>query len=309
MKKTTKKLLLRFFCLCIAAMLSGGAWAQQIIKGTLRNAAGDPVSGATINVKGKNIKAVTNADGIFQINANSGEVLIITHVGFAEKEITITGAEINEVLVQLTASLDEVVVIGYQTVRKKDLTGAVSIVNVNSAQKNIATTVGESMQGLAAGVNVRTTGRAGGEAVVEIRGIGSLLNNTPFYVIDGLPSTVANRDLNPNDIESIQVLKDASAAAIYGARAANGVIIITTKKGKDGPLALNFSTRQGIQTVPKKFDLMDASEFAATNKLAYQNGGVTPMPSVSTAFNPNINNDLQNAILSKGGFQENDLSI
>lgn len=307
--KISKRLLRPLIPVLALLLFCGAAYSQQTVRGTLRNAAGDPVSGATVTVKGTSNRTTTNTEGQFQIAANSGDVLVVTNVGFATKEITVAGPQINETLTQQEASLDEVVVIGYQTVRRKDLTGAVSVVNVNAAQKNVATTVGESLQGLAAGVNVRTTGRAGGEAVVEIRGIGSLLNNTPLYVIDGLPNTIANRDLNPNDIESIQILKDASAAAIYGARAANGVIIITTKKGKEGPLKINFSTRQGIQKVPKTWDLTNAAEFAAINKLAYENGGVPPMPSVSTAFNPAIDTDWQKEILRTGGFQDYDLSF
>ncbi len=152
--------------------------------------------------------------------------------------------------------------------RKKDLTGAVSVIDNKDLSKVQAATVAEAMQGLAAGVNVRNSGRAGSESTIEIRGLGNFSNNQPLYVIDGVP-TVATRDFNSSDIESIQILKDASAAAIYGSRAANGVIIITTKKGKAGPLKIEFSGRYGVQTLPK-YDFMNAADFKKYNTMAYR---------------------------------------
>jgi TonB-dependent starch-binding outer membrane protein SusC len=307
--KNNTKLLLHAVCFFCAMFIATTAFAQIKVSGYVLSPNGAPVAGANVAVKGTNNTVQTDADGRFSITAASGKILIISCVGYADKVVMVGTGEIKETLQLSTNTLNDVVVIGYQTVRKKDLTGAVSVVDINALQKNAATTVGESLQGLVAGVNVRTTGRAGGEATVEIRGVGSLLNNTPFYVIDGLPATNANRDFNANDIESIQVLKDASAAAIYGARAANGVVIITTKKGKEGPMKVNFSTRYGVQKIPKTFNLMNAAEFAATNKLAYQNGGVTPMPSVSTEYNPNINTNWQDETLNAGGVQDYDLNF
>ncbi|MBS1664150.1 MAG: TonB-dependent receptor [Bacteroidetes bacterium] len=295
-----------FIVLLFSSLL---AHAQQPVKGTLRSPNGEPLVGATVTVKGTNKSVTTNEKGEFTIDAPEGSTLVFSYIGFLDKEAKAKSTPINEILSPNDGTLNDAVVIGYQTVRKKDLTGAVSIVDINASKKLTATTVGESLQGLAAGVTVRNTGQPGGEAAVEIRGIGSLLSNNPFYVIDGLPATNANRDFNANDIESVQILKDASAAAIYGARAANGVIIITTKRGKDGPLKVGFSAKYGIQQVPKKWNLMDATQFAATNKLAYQNGGVTPMASVSTAFNPAINTDWQDAITRTGAIQDYDLSF
>ena len=145
------------------------------------------------------------------------------------------------------------VVVGYGSQRKRDLTGAVAVVPTEEVTKRQATTVGEAIQGLASGVLVRGGGQPGSEARVEIRGLKNLTGTNPLYVIDGLV-TNANRDFNPNDIESIQILKDASAAAIYGSRAANGVIIITTKRGRKGPMKVDFSAKSSIQTTPR-YDL------------------------------------------------------
>ncbi|MFC0182052.1 TonB-dependent receptor plug domain-containing protein [Pseudarcicella hirudinis] len=172
-----------------------------------------------------------------------------------------------------TTSLNEVVVVGYGTQQKKDLTGAVSVVKAADIQKRQATTVAEAMQGLATGVNIRGGGQPGSEANILIRGLKNLSGTNPLYVIDGLIST-ANRDFNPNDIESIQILKDASAAAIYGSRAANGVIIITTKKGKEGPMRIDFSGKSSLQTIPT-YNLAGTDEFARLNNMAYDNAGVS----------------------------------
>ncbi len=147
-----------------------------------------------------------------------------------------------------------------------------SVVDTEELQKRQATTVAEAMQGLATGVNIRGGGQPGSEAQIQIRGLSNFSNQPPLYVIDGMITT-ANRDFNPNDIESIQILKDASAAAIYGSRAANGVIIITTKKGREGPLQVKFSGKTGVQQIPR-YELADRDEYIQLNNMAYDNAGV-----------------------------------
>src|SRR4029079_6356676 len=163
--------------------------------------------------------------------------------------------------------------IGYQTVRKKDLTGATGVVNMTNANRVTSQSVGEEIQGLVPGVTVRNGGAPGSNPSIEIRGVANFGNTSPLYVIDGMLSD-ANITVNPDDIASIQILKDASAAAIYGSRAGNGVIIIITKKGKDGPGRINFSARYGVQQIPTKWDVMNASQFLATIKQQYLNSGV-----------------------------------
>lgn len=199
-------------------------------------------------------------------------------------------------------SLEEIVVVGYGTQQKRDLTGAVSIVKSEELNKRQATTVAEAMQGLAAGVNIRGGGRPGSGANIQIRGLKNLGNTNPLYVIDGMITT-ANRDFNPNDIESIQILKDASAVAIYGSRAANGVIIITTKKGKEGPMQVAFSGRSSVQLMPR-YDLAETEEFARLNFMAYDNAGVPRQD-----LDMSVNTDWQEEAFQTGHIHDYNLSL
>ena len=312
MQKIKIKKQLRFFGLCIGSLLifSASSFAQQMVKGKLISSSGEALSGATVQVKGTNKSVLTGANGEFTIAVPLKSTLVFSYVGHTDKEIVVSGSEINEVLQRSNDNLNDVVVIGYQSVKRKDLTGAVDVINVNDAKKVTATTVAEALQGLAAGVNVRTSGQAGSEAVIEIRGNGSLLNNNPMYVIDGLPLTTANRDFNPSDIESIQILKDASAAAIYGSRAANGVIIITTKKGKEGPMKISFSAKAGSENI-KRFHLAGPAEWIALNKESYDNSGTPYMQGVATYGQPGntANTDWQKQVLRQGNTQDYNLGF
>ncbi|MBV9962894.1 MAG: SusC/RagA family TonB-linked outer membrane protein, partial [Parafilimonas sp.] len=196
-----------------------------------------------------------------------------------------------------------------QTVRRRDLTGATSVVNTANSNKIIGNSVAEQLQGQTPGVIVRTGGAPGQNATIEIRGVASFTNAEPLYVIDGMIAD-ANSTVNTDDIASIQILKDASAAAIYGSRAANGVIIITTKKGRSGPSRINFSARYGIQQIPHKWDVMDAPQYLQTVKTQYANSGVDLPPGVAAQLaNPTVNTDWQNAFLRTGNTQDYNLSI
>ncbi|MFD1818059.1 SusC/RagA family TonB-linked outer membrane protein [Pseudarcicella hirudinis] len=245
------------------------------ISGKVTDKKGVPIPGVNVKIKGSSAGSATDADGIYSLNASrGGSSLVFSFVGYTSKEVPINGRTTIDVqLDEETTSLNEVVVVGYGTQQKKDLTGAVSVVKAADIQKRQATTVAEAMQGLATGVNIRGGGQPGSEANILIRGLKNLSGTNPLYVIDGLIST-ANRDFNPNDIESIQILKDASAAAIYGSRAANGVIIITTKKGKEGPMRIDFSGKSSLQTIPT-YNLAGTDEFARLNNMAYDNAGVS----------------------------------
>ncbi|HEY1113479.1 MAG TPA: TonB-dependent receptor [Chitinophagaceae bacterium] len=289
-------------CLCVTA------FAQQVIKGTLRNPSGEPLAGATVMVKGTNRTTVSDANGQFSIEAPVGSTLVVSSVGFQEREITVAGTEINETLQVGNNTMNEVVVIGYQTVRRKDLTGAVAVINPGQVTRNVASTVAEAMQGLAAGVTVRNTGRPGAGAKIDIRGAGTFASNNPLYIIDGMYSD-ATPDFNPSDIESIQVLKDASAAAIYGSRAANGVIIITTKKGRQGPLAMNGSIKAGVQSVHNRYDMMDATEYRALATRLYEAAGANVPTSLTTDWDPSINTDWQDEFLRQGAIGEYNLGF
>ncbi|RYF85761.1 MAG: SusC/RagA family TonB-linked outer membrane protein, partial [Chitinophagaceae bacterium] len=173
---------------------------------------------------------------------------------------------------------------------------------------NVANSVAESIQGLTPGVTVRNSGRPGGGAKIDIRGAGTFAGNNPLYIIDGMYSD-ATPDFNPQDVESIQVLKDASAAAIYGSRAANGVIIITTKKGREGALQITGNVRTGVQTIPKRYDLMNANEYAATAKTLYTNAGQAIPTSLTTDFNSNYNTDWQDEFFRTGNIQDYTIGV
>lgn len=302
-----KRLQISFISLALLCC-SVSVYAQQVIRGTLRSPSGDPLQGVTVTVKGTDRSIATDANGQFSINAPIGGMLVVSSVGYQQKEISITGTEINDVMQVTDASLNEVVVIGYQTVRKRDLTGATAVINPANAGKISSNNLGESIQGLAPGVNVRTGGAPGQGAVIEIRGVASFTDANPLYVIDGMIAD-ANSTINTNDIATIQVLKDASAAAIYGSRAANGVIIITTKQGREGPARVGFAAKYGMQMLPKKWDLMDNRAFANLQKQQYQNAGQLPPPSVDANFDPSINTDWQDEIMQVGNMQDYNLSL
>ncbi len=306
--KQKKRLLRAGLNVCMALLFALGAAAQQSVKGTLRSNTGEPLVGATVTVKGTSTTAVTDANGNFTINADPGAVLVVSSVGFEGRELTVSGTEISGVLTASNATMNEVVVIGYQTVRRRDLTGAVGVINPQAANRNVANTVAESIQGLTPGVTVRNTGRPGGGAKIDIRGAGTFANNNPLYIIDGM-YTDATPDFNPQDIESIQILKDASAAAIYGARAANGVIIITTKQGRKGPLRFSGNVKVGVQNLHKRYDMMEAGEYRDLATRLYQAGGQSVPTSLTTQFDPSINTDWQEEFLRTGSIGEYNLGV
>ena len=295
---------LNFF---LALLWCLASYAQDRITGTIRTATGEPLVGATITVKGTTTTAVTDNNGRFSIAAAQGSTLVLTSVGYESREINVTGAEVNETLQASNATMNEVVVIGYQSVRRRDLTGATSVINTQSTQRNVPRSLPEQLQGMAAGVTVRTGGAPGQEAVVNIRGLSTVFGNgSPLYVIDGMFSD-PNTTVNPNDVESIQVLKDASAAAIYGSRAGNGVIIITTKKGKEGPMRINASTRLSISNVPKTYDMMSGAEYVETNRQAYTNAGYAQQPAVAS-YN-GINTDWADQMIRQGFLQDHNVTV
>ncbi len=196
------------------------------------------------------------------------------------------------------------VVIGYQSVRRKDLTGATAVVNTQNSNKIIGNSVVDQLQGQVPGVTVRTGGAPGQNSVIEIRGVASFRNSDPLYVIDGMIAD-ANATINTDDIATIQILKDASAAAIYGSRAANGVVIITTKKGKEGPAKITASARYSIQQLPKQWDVMNASDYLKTVNTQYTNSNATLPAGIASQLSSNtVNTDWQNEIYRTGNVQD-----
>lgn len=296
----------RYYLLLFFSFLLQQSYAQAQIKitGKVTSAVnGDAIPFANILVKNTPNGTATDFDGNFSVSAKPGQVLLVSYQGYKTREITVnTETVINIALVEDILALNEIVIVGYGSQQKKDLTGAISVIKADEIQKRQVTTMAEGLQGLVTGVKVRGGGRPGQEASIEIRGLKNLQNTNPLYVVDGLITT-ANRDFNPNDIESIQVLKDASAAAIYGSRAANGVIIITTKKGKKGPLKIEVSSKTSFSTMPK-YDLMGTEEFSKYNFQAYDNANIPRQN-----LNLGVNTDWQKEIFKQGLLQDYNASF
>jgi len=224
--------MIKKFLILLLTVFTLTAQAQNVnITGKVVDTKDTPLIGVSVLLKGTSTGTSTDINGTFSISGKEGQALVFSYIGMKTKDVVYNGKSLVVVLTDDTKALEEVVVIGYQTVKKSDLTGSVSVVDTKDMKKSASGTIANQLQGLASGVNVRGTGRAGEDAFIEIRGVGTLSDRTPLWVIDGMISS-PGVSFNPSDIETIQVLKDASAAAIYGSRAANGVIIVTTKKGK-----------------------------------------------------------------------------
>jgi len=281
-----------------------------VVTGTVTGAGGIPLAGATINVKNSTFSVASNPNGRYSISVPSDATLVVSYVGYQTAEIDVNGrTTINITLQPSSTALSDIVVIGYQSVKRKDLTGATGVVNMADVNKITSGSVAESLQGLVPGVTVRNGGAPGQNATIEIRGVGNFGNSNPLYVIDGMLAD-ANTTINTDDIASIQILKDASAAAIYGSRAGNGVIIITTKKGKEGPAKFSFSAKYGAQQIAKKWNVMDAPAYLKTISTAYQNSGLNlPAGIASQVANNTINTNWQNEIFRTGNDQDYNMSI
>ncbi|SFG20974.1 TonB-linked outer membrane protein, SusC/RagA family [Prevotella sp. KH2C16] len=250
--------------------------AQDIpVSGTVVDPTGEPVIGATVMQKGTSNGSVTDIDGHFSFKAPKGSMITISYIGFADQEVE-AGENLTITLQESSTELNEVVVTGYTTQRKADLTGAISVVSVNDIAKQNENNPIKAMQGRVPGMNISADGSPSGSATVRIRGIGTLNNNDPLYIIDGVPTKAGMHELNGNDIESIQVLKDAASASIYGSRAANGVIIITTKSGKDGKVKINFDASVSAQTYAHEMEVLNAKEFGQVMWQGYVNDGLNP---------------------------------
>lgn len=255
-----------------AFMLPVGAWAQNIqLSGTVTDATGETVIGASVLEKGTTNGVITDIDGNFALSVSPKATIVISYVGYAPQEIPLNGRKnLKVVLKEDTEMLDEVVVIGYGTMKKSDMTGAISSVNVEELSKRTTTNPAEALQGKIAGVNImKAGGNAGAGVQVKIRGVKTFGDNEPLYIIDGFPGDINN--VNPQDIQAMEVLKDGAAAAIYGSVAANGVIIVTTKNGKKGETKIDFSTYISMSKVAKKLELLNAEQYKAVHKQMYEN--------------------------------------
>lgn len=275
---------------------------QKVISGVVTDENGEAIEGATIQVKGTNTGTVTGRNGHFTINANTGDVLVISSVGYSAQEIIVSAEENLQIILRHSASdLSEVVVIGYGSQKKSDLTGSVASISQRNMKDLPVTGFDQALKGQAAGVQVtQNTGSPSSGLTIRIRGNSSIsAGNDPLYVIDGFPVSGGNRgtegvpsggnplnNINPADIESIDILKDASATSIYGSRGANGVIIVTTKSGKAGKGTLTFNSYVGLQKITKMLQVLNASQFAdyfieARNNGFIQSGGDPSTPNAS----------------------------
>ena len=247
---------------------------------------GEPLPGATILEKGTDNGTVTDTEGNYSLSvSDSSPILLVSYIGYISQEVTVgSQTSINVNMEPDIASLEEVVVIGYGTQRKVDLTGAVAIVDAKEMKKISNSNISTTLQGKVAGVQVTTDGQPGADPVVRIRGIGSFGNSNPLYIVDGVIIGETIRDFSPNDIESIQILKDASAAAIYGARAANGVVIITTKQGqKNQKMKIDYNGYYGVDKVPDGvYDVMNSEQYGQYINMSFANSGMD----VPNGYNP-----------------------
>ena len=282
MSKNYSSNLIRYCALFLCLLVSGNLMAQKIsVTGKVTDAAnGLPLFGVSIGITGTSLGVISDVDGKFTIQVPSKDaILAFSFVGYKPKQVTVgESTQLNVALEQEMTELEQIVVVGYGTQRKKDLTGSISLVSTKDIKSLAVPSVGDALQGRAAGVQVISSGTPGSDATLRIRGAGTINNNNPLLVIDGVPVSSGLNTLNMNDVESMQVLKDASATAIYGSRGANGVVIITTKRGKGDKSNLTFNYFFGMQNATHVIDMLNASEFAALHNDIMANAGLPQNP-------------------------------
>ena len=266
-------LLIATMILCTSLL----AFAQTLkVQGTVIDKGFDePITGASVLEVGTQNGTITDIDGNFQLTVQKGAQLQISYIGYVT-QIVEAQEQMEISLVEDSKMLQEMVVTGYTVQRKADLTGSVAVVSVNDMKKMNENNPMKALQGRVPGMNISASGSPSGQSTVRIRGIGTMNNNDPLYIIDGVPTKSGMHELNGNDIESIQVLKDAASASIYGSRAANGVIIITTKKGKEGSIKVDFDASLTMSKYTNKMDVLNAKEFGQVMWQAYVNDGMNP---------------------------------
>ncbi len=303
-----KKLLSVLFLLSFTL---ASVYAQDIqVKGTVVSGTDDfPLPGVSVVVKGTTKGVITDIDGNFVISVPSNAVLSFTYIGFKSQEVPVEGkTTLNVVLYEDTETLEEVVVVGYGVQKKSVVTASIAKVSADDLENKAPVRMDNALKGLAAGVDVTSSsGQPGASPRVRIRGIGTINNSDPLYIVDGMPISGGLDFVNPNDIESIEVLKDAASGAIYGARAANGVILVTTKKGKLGKTSINYNFSYGWQSAWKRRDVTSATDYAILQNEKYMNGGQAPLyadPYNLTDINGNpvtgFGTDWQDAVFNDG---------
>lgn len=301
--------------LMVGCFLSIDAFAQQMtVKGLVKDTTGEPIIGANVVVKGTTNGTITDFDGNFQLNANKGDIIVISFIGYQSQEVP-AAPSLNILLKDDSQMLQDVVVIGYGTVKKNDATGSVTAIKAEEKNKGLTVSPQDMIAGKVAGVNVATsTGQPGGGSAIRIRGGSSLTaSNDPLMVIDGVVMSSGSVEglsnplssVNPTDIESFTVLKDASATAIYGSRASNGVIIITTKKGKTGSVKINYSGNVSVSTRKNKIDVMTGDEY---RDFIINNPNATEAMITAVNLYPGVNTDWQDEVMRTAVSTEHNIS-
>ena len=273
--KSLEKPLVFLFLLCLFPL---GAMAQSVVKGTVNDEAGEPIIGATVKVQGTNAGAITDFNGNFSVQAASNATLNVSYVGYVPQTVNVNGrSNITVVLKEDAQVLNDVVVIGYGTMKKSDISGSVATINKEQMERKVPVNIAQALQGAAAGVMVTNQdGAPGTKSAIRIRGIGTINGDaSPLYVVDGVQVGTNADFVNPADIESIEVLKDASATAIYGSAGANGVIMITTKHGQKGKMNVTITGDWGLQTLPYKLETLKGDDYARSIRESKANDGQT----------------------------------
>lgn len=279
------------------------------VTGRVTDAKGDGLPGVTVLVKGTKTGVSTDANGNFSLDVPDNAILVISSVGYANQEIAVAGRNsINVSLSDSNQQLSDVVVVGYLTQKREDVTGSVASVAAVDVKRAPVATLAEGIQGRLPGVTVATSGVPGQSPVINIRGLGTLASGSgPLYVVDGL-WTGNLRDFNPQDVESIQVLKDAASLAPYGASGANGVIIITSKRGKAGKAQITFNVTGGTQAIVKRYSLTNAAQWADITNMAYDNANLPRQP-YANALPAGIDTNWQKELFKTGSVQSYDLGV
>ncbi len=298
----------RLLLLLVCLVFMPGLTVALNVSGIVTDEANDPIVGASVICKGTSVGTVTDIDGRFTLDVpESGAKIQVSYVGMLPLELPVQ-PEMKIVMKENTNDLDEVVVIGYGTVKKKDVLGSITTVKDKDLQDRTSGNILESMRGLTSGVKITNSGQAGSSPSMVIRGLGSLTNNTPLFIIDG---AYAGNELGVNveDIESIQVLKDAASAAIYGSRAANGVVIIKTKSGRSGGLKVKFDTQIQLNWLPR-YDLMDAETYKLYDDRAYDEAILAGVAGVTNRQDHyKANTDWQDEMLRTGLLQNYNVAL
>ncbi|MDD2512594.1 MAG: TonB-dependent receptor [Proteiniphilum sp.] len=297
------------------ALSSGAAAQNRPLKGTVKDMAGTPLIGVNVIQKGTTNGTVTDVDGNFSINVPANATIVFTYIGFSAQEVVWDGASAMNIVMHEDAELlEEIVVVGYGTQAKKDITGSVAVVDTKQLLASTGSSATQQLQGKTPGVYIGQTGSPGSATMVRIRGVNTINDNGPLYVIDGVSTRNQNlSSLNPNDIESMQVLKDASSAAIYGAQAANGVILITTKRGTgSGQPKLFYDAYFGMQKTGKRYDLLNSADRLAVEWESQQNSftlrGVEGVPE-HAQFGKGVKPTIPNYLTTKGADGRQDIDL